>query len=111
MNDELYNELYDLGQCGEWSTLSKEMSNFSKENILEFLKRFIVDYYECAMQITVPKDCETIVKIANEVQQNSKSIQDIVNWLSGETEEPDLENYFDDIEKELDKEAKALGLD
>ena len=66
--------------------------------LLIALTQFIIDYYECALQCEVSKDNKTIQKIVDAVIKIADTVENIVVWIFGETEEPDLEQYFDEIE-------------
>lgn len=98
MTNDKYDELYDLVQCEEQEDFTEEFKKLTSDEHKEFLTQFIIDYYECALQCEVSKDNKTIQKIVDAVIKIADTVENIVDWIFGEAEEPDLEQYFDEIE-------------
>lgn len=100
MNNEQYDILYCLVQCDKQDEFTEEFKKLTSEEHKDFLTQFVVDYYECALQCEVNEDNKTIQKIVDAVMRIADTVEDIVTWIFGEVEEPDLESYFNTIESE-----------
>lgn len=98
MTDEQYDILYDLVQCDKRTEFINKFEKLTLDERKAFLLQFIIDYYKCALQCEVNKDNKTIQKIVDAVMRIADTAEDIVTWIFGELEDPDLEQYFDKIE-------------
>ena len=90
MNNEKYAELYDLAQCGEQEKFTKEFKKLTPDEHKEFLTQSIINYYECTLHCEVSKDNKVIKRIVQEVLLASEVVDDVIDWIVREVEEPDL---------------------
>lgn len=98
MNNEKYDELYDLVQCGEQEEFTEEFKKLTSDEHKEFLTQFVVDFCECALQCKISKDSEPVRAFVRTVLTKADTTELLVDWIFGDLENPDLEEYLDNIE-------------